>query len=141
MGASMNRLENWPERLAEFICRTPHDFDWSTCNCALFAADGVKSQTGVDFAAPYRGPKTKRGMISRLRKVCGGGVEEAATRELGEPLDNPKLAKRGDVVSALVSDDDYPALGICIGAKAVFVSEDDGLIYVPCELWRKAWSV
>lgn len=138
MGASMIRLENWPERLNMFL-KYHHEFDWHSCNCALFAADGVRAITGNDFAKPYRGPKTKRGMISRLRKVCGGAVEEAATRELGEPLSNPLLAKRGDVVSYDFGEG--AALGICTGSKAVFISENDGLVYVPSNLWHKAWGV
>lgn len=133
------RYQDWPERLDQFISFQDHSFDWSTCNCALFAADGVKAITGVDFAEPYRGPKTKRGMISKLARVCGGGVEEAATRELGEPWSSPLQAKRGDVVSADLGDG--PALGICLGVNAAFIAEDKGVVLVPSKLWRFAWRV
>ena len=132
------RLENWPERLNEFLAQK-HAFDWVQCNCALFAADGVMAQTGKDFAAAYRGPKTKRGMISRLLKVCGGDVEKAVTQELGEPLGNILMAKRGDVVSFDFGEG--PALGICIGAAGVFVSENDGMLHVPLKKCRFGWSV
>ncbi len=132
------RNEDWPEKLNDFL-KAVHVFDWSQCNCALFAADGVKSITGKDFAKPYRGPKTKRGMISRLRKVCGGGVEEAATKELGEPLENILLAKRGDVVSFDFGEG--PTLGICNGLQGVFISEHDGLVRVPLKNCRFAWTI
>lgn len=132
------RYPDWPERLNEFL-KKDHKFNWPLCNCALFAGDGVLAITGEDFAAPYRGPKTKRGMISRLRKVCGGGVEEAATKESGQPLESVLMAKRGDVVSYDFGDG--PALGICIGMKAVFVSENDGMIHIPTKKCRFAWGI
>lgn len=137
LGAGM-RFENWPERLNDFLSAS-HEFSWTDCNCALFAADGVESQTGKDFAKAYRGPKTKRGMISRLAKVCGGGVEDAATKELGEPLANILLAKRGDVVSFDYGDG--PSLGLCNGAQGVFITENQGKIRVPLKACRMGWSV
>lgn len=131
------RLEDWPEKLNDFLS-ADHEFSWPLCNCALFAADGVKAQTGKDFAKAYRGPKTKKGMISRLAKICGGGVEEAATKELGEPLKGVLLAKRGDVVSFDYGDG--PSLGLCSGLHGVFISENEGIIKVPLKICRKAWS-
>lgn len=138
MGAGVMRVQDWPERLHDFMARD-HVFDWATCNCALFAADAVLEMTGVDFAKAYRGPKTKRGMINRLHKLCGGGVEDVATQSVGQPMASPLMAKRGDVVSYDFGEG--PALGVCIGSHAVFVSEHDGVVNVPCKLWRKAWSV
>ncbi len=132
------RKQNWPELLNDFIKRD-HTFDWHTCNCALFAADSVLAITGVDFGADYRGPKTKRGMIAKLARVCGGGVEDAVTRELGKQMSNPLMAGRGDVVSYDFGEG--PALGVCLGSKAVFISESDGLVYVPSKLWSKSWRV
>lgn len=132
------RFQDWPERLAKFIDQD-HKFDWSTCNCALFAADAVHAITGTDFGEPYRGPKTKRGMVGKLKRVCGGGVEDAVTRELGQPLSTPLLAKRGDVVSADLGDG--PALGVCTGSQGLFISETEGLVKVPSKLWRNAWGV
>lgn len=132
------RFENWPERLNDFLAEN-HQFDWHLNNCALFAGNAVLAITGNDFAAPYRGPKTKNGMISRLRKVGGGGVEEAATKELGDPLKTILMAKRGDVVSFDFGEG--PALGICVGIKCAFISEKDGLIRIPLDHCRMAWSI
>ncbi len=132
------KFENWPERLNDYLLK-PHTFDWALCNCALFAADAVQVQTGVDFAKAYRGPKTKRGMISRLLRVCGGDVEAAVTKELGEPIKSVLLAKRGDVVSFDFGDG--AALGICNGIQGVFVSEKDGLVRIPLKECRNAWGV
>ena len=132
------KFEDWPERLNDFLT-SDHIFDWVNCNCALFAADAVRVQTGVDFAKSYRGPKTKTGMISRLRKICGGDVETAVTKELGDPLSSVLLAKRGDVVSFDFGDG--PALGICKGSQGIFVSEHDGIVRVPLIKCHTAWSV
>lgn len=138
MGQSLKRRQDWPERLIEFLQNTG-PLDWETNNCALFSANAVLAITGVDFAKDYRGPKTKRGMLSKLRRVCGGNVEDAATRELGEPMKTTLSASRGDIVSYDFGDG--PALGVCLGSQAVFVSENDGLVNVPSHLWRKAWRV
>jgi len=131
------RNQDWAERLVEFLAGK-HEFDWAEFNCALFAADAVKVQTGVDFAKAYRGPKTKRGMISRLRKVCGGDVVAAATKELGQPI-NVRLANRGDVVAAVFNGEN--ALGICLGSSSAFISEFDGLIYIPTGKCIEAWKI
>ena len=131
------RKENWPELLNEFL-EKPHPFNWSTCNCALFAADAVEAVTGKDFAKKYRGPKTKKGMISRLLRVCGGGVVAAATKELGAPKP-VSLAKRADVVAVLLDGDH--ALGVCIGQKSVFVSENEGLIHIKTLDCTTAWTI
>ena len=132
------RNEDWPEKLNDYLMQ-PHEFDWATKNCGFFAFGGVEAMTGKDLVSAYRGPKTKRGILSRMHKVCGGDVETLMKKEIGEPLSAILLAKRGDIVSF-----DFgvgPALGLCIGAQAVFLSETDGVIKVPLNECRFAWGV
>jgi len=129
------RFEDWDVRLSNYINKD-HSFDWLSHNCALFAAGGVECQTGIDFAKDYKGPKTKAGMIKRLKRVAGN-VEDAVTKELGEPI-NVKMAKRGDVVSC--ETEFGLALGLCVGSKAVFLNED-GKVFFPLKICRKAWRV
>lgn len=131
------KFEDWPERLNEFLSKS-HAFDWNTCNCALFAADAVKIQTGTDFAKSYRGPKTKRGVIAKLIRVSGGDVVAAATKELGDPKSS-SFAKRGDVVS--IKYYGMNILGICNGSVSLFISENEGLIRIPTLKCSNAWPI
>ena len=131
------RKQDWAERLFEFLTEK-HQFDWAEFNCALFAAEAVKVQTGIDFAEAYRGPKTKRGMLSKLRKICGGDVVDAAKKAWGHPI-NVRLANRGDVVAAIFNGEN--TLGICMGSSSVFISEFDGLIYIPTGKCIEAWKI
>lgn len=133
------RIENWPERLNDFLSK-PHKFNWATCNCALFAFSAAEEITGKDFVAHYKGPKTKKAIIAKMRRICGGGVEDVMNKEIGDPLPSVLSAKRGDIISF-----DFgiggPALGVCNGSSGIFISENDGLISVPISECRFAWSI
>ena len=131
------RKQDWAERLAEFL-ELKHQFDWATCNCVLFSADAVKVQTGIDYAKAYRSIKTKRGMLAKLGREYEGDVAKAATAMLDEPI-NVRLAKRGDVVAALIGGENV--LGICIGKMSVFISENEGLIHIHTAKCVNAWAI
>ena len=131
------RNQDWAEKLAEFLEQT-HEFSWVKCNCVLFSADAVKVQTGKDYAKAYRGIKTKRGMLAKIGREYGGDVSKAATAMLGEPI-NVRLAKRGDVVAAVIKGENV--LGICTGKMAVFISEDEGLIHIHTAKCINAWAI
>lgn len=136
MGQGM-RFEDWAERLAMFLDQQ-HVFEWVTCNCVLFTANAVKVQTGVDYAVEYRHLKTKQGMMRKLVRDYNGDVIKAATDKLGEPI-VITMAKRGDVVSAIV--DDFSALGICLGKESVFMAEGQGYVYIPTLKCDEAWPI
>jgi hypothetical protein len=136
MGRVIMRKHNWAEKLNLFL-KQDFAFDWATCNCALFAADAVEAMTGVDFAVDYRGLKTKKSIVKKLKKDFGD-VESGATALLGKPL-SPKFARRGDVVSYDFSEG--AALGICNGKQSYFVAEDKGLISIPTVETRKTWHI
>ena len=131
------RNQDWAECLAEFLNQS-HFFDWAKCNCVLFSADGVKAQTGIDYAKAYRNIKTKRGMLTKLGREYDGDVAKAATAMLGDPI-NVRMAKRGDVVAALINGENV--LGICIGKMSVFISENEGLIHIHTAKCINAWAI
>ena len=128
------RVDGWEKILNKEIMETP-PFEWGTNDCCMFAVRVMEAISGIDHGKPYRGYKTAKGAASRLLK--NGGVEGIATKQLGE-CKNPKLAKRGDLVSFKSLDD--LALGICIGDKIAAVSET-GLLLVPMQEAINAWSV
>lgn len=137
----MKRFEDWPRRLQETVdAARRRDFVWGESDCCLFVADAVKAMTGTDFAARYRGKyKTRRGAMSLLKKIDGGGVQEAAARALGAPLAHRLTARRGDV--ALIDTPDGDALGICTGCWIVVPRPDEGLASFPIGAARLAWRV
>ena len=127
------RLDNWEKLLNDYLSQVG-PFEWGANDCCLFAANGVLAMTGEDYAKPYRGYKTAKGALGKLKDI---GVNGVATKALGEPKP-PTLAKRGDVVS--FESGDGLALGLCIGAKIAAVGQD-GLIMLPMNQALQAWSV
>jgi len=127
------RFDNWEKLLNDYLSQVG-PFEWGANDCCLFAANGVLAMTGEDYAKPYRGYKTAKGALGKLKDI---GVNGAATKALGEPKP-PTLAKRGDVVS--FESGDGLALGLCIGAKIAAVGQD-GLIMLPMNQALQAWSV
>ena len=131
------RFENWAEKLSEFLNK-PHSFDWISRNCVFFTADAVYVQTGVDYAADYRHIKTKRGMFAKLLREYKGDVAKATTAKLGQSI-NVTMAKRGDVVQCPING--INSLGVCIGKMSIFISENDGLIYIHTLRCKRAWAI
>jgi hypothetical protein len=127
------RFQNWEKLLNDYLSQIG-PFEWGANDCCLFAANGVFAMTGEDYAKPYRGYKTAKGALGKLKDI---GVDGVATKALGEPKP-PTLAKRGDVVS--FESGDGLALGLCIGAKIAAVGQD-GLIMLPMNQAIQAWSV
>lgn len=140
----MTRFEDWPIRLDRFLqAASGRPFSWGGhgggSDCALFAADAVQAIRGDDPAAAFRGRYTTAiGAARALKRYGAGDLESTATMMLGEPLANPLLAQRGDVVS--VDTEDGPALGVCVGAKVAVVGKT-GLVQMQLRGARKAWRV
>ena len=137
------RKQGWPEILAARIEAYRNEpFKWGVHDCALFAADVVQAMTGIDHARIFRGHySTKGGAVEMMEWM--GGFETIMGNALGKPLDNPRFAKRGDVI--LINNDRcFPrgmeALGICIGHKCAYVGKK-GLIFLSMKDWQKAWRV
>lgn len=128
------RLENWEKKLNEHL-DTIEPFKWGTNDCCMFAVRCVEVMTGIDYGKKFRGYKTSLGAQKHLDKY--GGVEGIATECLGESK-NPKLAKRGDVISH--ENDDAIALGICVGSKIAAIGKD-GVVFLPMKNAIKAWSI
>jgi len=137
----MRRREDWPERLGAVVdAARRRPFEWGRFDCALFAADAVAAMTGEDLAAPFRGRyRTRAGASRALRRAGYESLEALCMALLGQPLDTPTLAQRGDVV--LLEAGNGPQLGVCVGAQAAAPCEGEGLVFAPLSLWRTAWRV
>lgn len=136
----MTRLSDWESRLSEYIAQAQDlalSFDGGdqTTICAFFAAGAVEALTGDDPAKAFRGKfTTAAGAEKALRKFGAGSLEATIDAMFDEKP--PAFARRGDAVW------NGEAVGICIGADALFVpAEGAGLVRVPRAEWQKAWSV
>ncbi|MCU1285940.1 MAG: hypothetical protein JWO13_2290 [Acidobacteriales bacterium] len=144
MKQSLQRREDWPEKLAEHFEAKPK-FKWGVSDCATSVCDAIRAMTDVDVAADFRGKYSSGlGAMKVMKKFANGGVEETAekiTAEHGMQEIPIVFAGRGDVV---LYDDEAmgPALGNVSlnGVTAVFVSPK-GTSFIPVNKCRRAWRV
>ena len=117
------RVPHWEQVLADAIARArTQPFVWGQHDCATWAFDLYRDLTnGPDHAALWRG---------RYRTA----IEEGGRALLDDPLDDVRLAQRGD----LILGGEPEAFGIVIGAKAAFVAPE-GLVRLPLATCRLAW--
>lgn len=127
-------------QLIDFIeGRRGRPFSWGDNDCAMFAADWVLKQTGIDPLAPFRGRySTAAGSVRALRRYGTGELISTWMSSVGAPLASVRLAMRGDVVAKAMPDGD--ALGIVVDHRAAFVAPA-GLRFEPVESCRLAWRV
>ena len=124
----MERYPDWPERLAEYVANgTRARFRWGEVDCCLWACGGIEAMTGIDPAAPLRETYSDEAGAERaLRRFAGRGlletVERLATEHGKARLASPLYARRGDLVMAEGPGRCPDALGLCVGATAVFLT-------------------
>ncbi|WP_298195527.1 hypothetical protein [Novosphingobium sp.] len=132
------RKADWETALAEYLAgQGGAVFAWGERDCAMFAAGAVEAMTGIDPAAQIRGRYNSVTGAARVLKRAGADSLGAwvSARFAEVP---PVFAHRGDLVMVDGS------LGICAGAGAWFVGEDNGapgLISRPMLEWDRAWRV
>lgn len=143
----LRRRSDWVAALESYLigCSTKH-FRYGDIDCALFAADWVQVATGVDLAAEYRGKYACAfGAARALKEIAHGGLIEAATRALGNPLAAPEGAHRGDIALApVVTETGRVGAALAIvdlsGARLVALGPS-GLTRAPLTQATLAWSV
>jgi hypothetical protein len=131
------RVPHWEQVLATAIALAQaQPFAWGEHDCATWAFDLYRDLTdGPDHAALWRGRyHTPIGCGRVLRRLEWTTLEEGGRALLGDPLPDPRLAQRGD----LILGGEPEAFGIVIGAKAAFVAPE-GLVRLPLSTCRLAW--
>lgn len=135
------RLPNWPKLLAISIeMAKEKPFVWGTHDCCLFAADCANAITGIDAAASLRGTYSNEGQATALVETNGGlaSLVSSVCSGAGWLRITPKQAQRGDIVC--YSENDSPALGICVGSQCAFLSPS-GITFRPLTKCSTAWRV
>lgn len=131
----MSRALRWEMALDAYLVeRMRMPFAWGTNDCATFAAEWIHRCVGVSlFDANYTDADGAAHEIAKR-----GGMDKAVADVLGEPLETPRMAQRGDV--ALASVNDRKTLVVVIGASAVGPGKD-GLAAVPISDLVTAWRI
>ena len=132
----VRRREGWEAALeAAVAAARGRAFQWGEHDCATWAFEVRAAITGLDAARDWRGQY--KSAIGARRVMKGFGwkdLGQLARTYLGRPLAHVGLAQRGDIVLA------EGALGICVGAKAVFVAQS-GVVERPVPACVMAWRV
>ncbi len=131
----MKRLEDWPERLAEYLeGARGRPFSFGTHDCATFAAGAVAALTDAEIEVP----RVESAADYARFVLAAGSLHDHVVDRLGEPLPSPAHAQRGDLVLMLL--DDRPTLGVCIGAE-VAGPGPGGMVTMPMSIAAAAWRV
>lgn len=129
-------LPGWEGELARLTAQRRMQWDWSTLNCALWAADVVRAITGRDYAADWRVlPNDGCAIMKQVDNA--GGLSACVTASVGEPMP-VNQAQRGDLV--LHAGIGGEALGVCIGDRIAFLGRR-GVMHRPLRDGIMAWSV
>lgn len=138
----VERFENWCERLNLFLEDARHkEFKRGQHDCALFVCDAINTMTGVDFGKDLRNTyKTKKEAFEAVRSKGCKDLIQLANKKLGEPLQTPLKAGRGDIVAVKYGDELGLAVVDLTGRFAVTPSLKK-LEFYPAKYWLKAWKV
>lgn len=126
------RYADWPERLNRIVeGNLNRPFEWGNWDCCLFAAECVEAMTGDDPMGEFRGRySSAEGARALLRAHPSKSLFNLMRRKFGNPSN---FARRGDIVYTITEDG--PSLGVCVGACAVFLSEE-GIVSLPIQGMR-----
>jgi hypothetical protein len=145
---ALTRKQNWDTKhFHDFLLeRASAPFQWQDNDCCTFVADAIKSFTGVDIAADFRGVYSDQiGAFKAIRTITGGtGVVDAAAYcavKFGlSELEHPLMAQRGDLV--VVENGSELIAGIVhLNGRHVVVVSEAGLLRVSIRNIRRAWRV
>ncbi len=136
------RFEDWPERLESFLSAVQgREFKYGSWDCSLFGAEAVLAQTGMDFGAAFRGLYGDASSAREALKTIGKGDLESTVRGfIGDPLESPRRAQRGDLV--LFESEDGDALGVVDLSGVQFaVLSTKGVLRLKLDRAKIAWRV
>jgi hypothetical protein len=143
---------NWQQHeFHDFLeARAMAPFVWGSNDCALFAADAIKSFTGVDLAADVRDKYTDEASALTVLKSFANGTSIAdaiaacAVKAGLEELAHPLMAQRGDLIVMKQQVEGLASLIAGVvhlnGREGVTVGEG-GLVTLPLSSVVRAWRV
>lgn len=143
----MTRHPNWHIELDEFLRQHQSlPFVWGANDCCLFAANAVKSITGIDIADDFRDKYTDQASAFALIEHVTGGtsVTDAVLYCAGKhgltKWPYPLQAQRGDLC-AVGNDGNIIAGIIDLSGRYVAAMGDSGIVRLPLSAIVRAWHV
>lgn len=140
------RIENWPQRLNDFIeSRRNSKFEWGSNDCCMFAALAIEAVLGFNEHAKYLGSySTRQGarnvLCALTRQQTYSRAVAALPDVLGYERCNPKLAQRGDLV--LIRQHRVPALGVVsMDGRFAVAPGHTGIMKIPINQVIAAWRI
>lgn len=132
------RLEDWPQRLSIEADAWKHiGHDWDGHDCATFAGNCIREQTGDDVIAHLRGRyKTKVGAMRVIKSEGFDSLDEMIASML-EPCE-PEQCGRGDVV--LFDGELGEFVGVVLGTYAVAPGAE-GLVQVNLKFAKRGYRI
>jgi len=133
----LRRVAGWEARLHRLFAHYRHEpFGWGSHDCCTFAGAAVKAiDPSFDWTPGWKDQDEALRAIAR-----GGGVEAAVSAVLGAPIDNWKLARRGDVVLFLEGNDF--GVSVCTGRTLCGPGPGHaGLQHMPLKRGLRVWQV
>lgn len=107
------------KELCEFL-EADQTFEWGENDCCMFAANWIKSITGIDHMAEFRGQYHDLDSARIALKTIGAGSLYATMRvKFGNPV---KRGLVGDIAYSKQSEG-Y-TLGICVGEYSLFIGDE-----------------
>jgi hypothetical protein len=145
---ALTRTPHWATReLHDFLlARAKEPFAWGRNDCSLFVADAIRSFTGVDLAADFRGKYTdEASAMALVKQVTGTATIEAAAAHCAQQhglveYPHPLLAKRGDLVLAEESGRRISGIVHLSGRHVVTVGAQ-GLLRLSILQIKRSWAV
>ena len=129
--AAVTRVQVRPAARLE-ICAARTNGSWQLVEPLVYPAQAVSIEKFLAeleqlVPAPY--------LTARALRELGKGTLEATFGQKFAEVP-PAFARRGDVVMATDG-----AMGVCVGASAVFLAEEGGLIRLPRATFTHAWRI
>lgn len=128
------RLRDWERLLGEYLLGIASEpFSWGF-DCFQMSMAGVEAMTGVHPAPHLVGGYDDREGAMLVLRERGEGTLTKTLDAIFEPC-LPGFARRGDLVMT------QGAVGICMGATGLFLTEEDGLARMPRADFTHGWRV
>ena len=143
----MQRIKHCHTRSYHDFLAVKSPFAWGNNDCCLYAADGIKAQTGIDIADDFRGKYTDKVSAFRLIHSVTGGTTVAdaaaycANKHGLKELAYPKMAQRGDLVVFHNADGELVAGVVHLNGRHLVTVGEHGPVSVSISNVVRAWSV
>ncbi|WP_372808297.1 DUF6950 family protein [Pontiella sp.] len=121
------RFVDWDIRLIEFAAAVKGmPFEWGNTNCAALAAGAVDAMLGTDHFAAQRALDLSE---ERAREMSNACETRKALLDAGlMPVENPRLAQRGDIIYAVF--DGWECVHVVVGKYALSSTMERGVCFV-----------